>query len=53
MEHMDLISNTHLNLLETIFEKVCPMLKEKIRKFQEQQGRLQKSLIGSVTVTNE
>ncbi|KAM9346833.1 caspase-8 [Symphorus nematophorus] len=37
MEHMDLISETHLDLLETIIEQVCPVLKEKINQFKEQQ----------------
>ncbi|XP_070694341.1 caspase-8 isoform X2 [Pempheris klunzingeri] len=34
MEHMDLISETDLNLLESIMERVCPMLKEKIKQFK-------------------
>lgn len=37
MEHMDLISNTNLNLLESIFDRVCPVLNEKIRQFKAQQ----------------
>ncbi|KAI3355802.1 hypothetical protein L3Q82_004368 [Scortum barcoo] len=37
MEHMDLISNTDVKLLETIFEKVCPMLIGQIKKFKAQQ----------------
>lgn len=39
MEHMDLISDTNLNLLETIFEKVCPVLKQKINQFKAWQVR--------------
>ncbi|XP_070770276.1 caspase-8 [Enoplosus armatus] len=39
MEHMDLISDTNLNLLQTIFQHVCPMLIEKINKFKAQQER--------------
>ncbi|XP_054470961.1 caspase-8 isoform X2 [Anoplopoma fimbria] len=34
MEHMDLINDNNLNLLENIIEEVCPMLKEKIRQFK-------------------
>ncbi|XP_063743045.1 caspase-8 [Eleginops maclovinus] len=34
MEHMDLINDTNLNLLETIIDSVCPMLKEKINHFK-------------------
>ncbi|XP_069558714.1 caspase-8 isoform X2 [Brachyistius frenatus] len=37
MEHMDLISNTNLNTLETILKSVCPMLNEKINQFKAQQ----------------
>ncbi|KAI9530217.1 hypothetical protein NQZ68_004234 [Dissostichus eleginoides] len=34
MEHMDLINDTNLNVLETIVQSVCPMLKEKINHFK-------------------
>ncbi|XP_034069289.1 caspase-8 isoform X1 [Gymnodraco acuticeps] len=34
MEHMDLIDDTNLKLLETIVQSVCPMLKEKINRFK-------------------
>ncbi|XP_032386222.1 caspase-8 [Etheostoma spectabile] len=34
MEHMDLISDTNLDLLETIIQSVCPMLNEKINHFK-------------------
>ncbi|KAK1903394.1 Caspase-8 [Dissostichus eleginoides] len=34
MEHMDLINDTNLNVLETIVQSVCPMLKEKINRFK-------------------
>ncbi|XP_059198131.1 caspase-8 isoform X1 [Centropristis striata] len=37
MEHMDLISDTNLTLLEEIIGSVCPMLNEKITKFKAQQ----------------
>lgn len=37
MEHMDLINDTNLNLLETIIKSVCPMLKEMISQFKAQQ----------------
>ncbi|XP_044073633.1 caspase-8 [Siniperca chuatsi] len=39
MEHMDLISDTDLNLLENIIQQVCPMLKEKINQFKTRQVR--------------
>lgn len=42
MEHKDLISDTNLNLLETIIQSVCPMLKDKINQFKALQGKLQK-----------
>ncbi|XP_061547369.1 caspase-8 isoform X2 [Phycodurus eques] len=35
MEHLDLLSDTNLNLLEEIITSVCPVLKEKIIKFKE------------------
>nr|AKM76972.1 caspase 10 [Sebastes schlegelii] len=34
MEHMDLISDTNLHLLETIIQSVCPMLRDKINQFK-------------------
>ncbi|XP_068429231.1 caspase-8 [Clinocottus analis] len=34
MEHLDLLSDNNLNLLETIIHSVCPMLKDKIRQFK-------------------
>ncbi|XP_031152952.1 caspase-8 isoform X2 [Sander lucioperca] len=34
MEHMDLIRDTNLDLLETIIQSVCPMLNEKINHFK-------------------
>lgn len=34
MEKMDLLSDTDLNTLETIFQAVCPMLKAKIQRFK-------------------
>ncbi|XP_034417178.1 caspase-8 isoform X3 [Cyclopterus lumpus] len=34
MEHMELISDNNLNLLETIFQSVCPMLNVKISQFK-------------------
>ncbi|XP_068560864.1 caspase-8 isoform X2 [Cebidichthys violaceus] len=34
MEHMDLISDNNLNLLETIISTVCPMLNDKISEFK-------------------
>ncbi|XP_028249388.1 caspase-8 isoform X2 [Parambassis ranga] len=36
MEHTDMISSTHLNTLETIFESVCPMLNNTIAQFKAQ-----------------
>ncbi|XP_026233048.1 caspase-8 isoform X4 [Anabas testudineus] len=39
MEHMDLLSDTNLNKLETIIQSVCPMLKEKINEFKALQER--------------
>ncbi|XP_051259013.1 caspase-8 [Dicentrarchus labrax] len=38
MEHMDLISDTDLDLLRTLIQQVCPMLIEKINRFKAQQG---------------
>lgn len=49
MEHMDLISDTNLNLLETIFEKVCPVLKQKINQFKAWQGKPLKILFAITT----
>ncbi|XP_028446855.1 caspase-8 [Perca flavescens] len=37
MEHMDLICDTNLDLLETIIQSVCPMLNEKINHFKARQ----------------
>lgn len=37
MEHMDLISDTNLNTLETIFESVYPKLNGDIRRYKTQQ----------------
>ncbi|XP_042351176.1 caspase-8 [Plectropomus leopardus] len=37
MEHMDLISDTNLDLLETIIKAVCPMLQDRIVRFKAQQ----------------
>ncbi|XP_010793746.1 caspase-8, partial [Notothenia coriiceps] len=34
MEHMDLINDTNLKLLETIVQSVCPTLKENINRFK-------------------
>ncbi|CAK6954037.1 caspase-8 isoform X1 [Scomber scombrus] len=39
MEHLDLISNTDLSLLESILDSVCPVLKEKINQFKATQER--------------
>lgn len=38
MEHMDLINETNLNLLETLLQSCCPVSLEKIKRFQEQQA---------------
>ncbi|XP_070831929.1 caspase-8 [Chaetodon trifascialis] len=38
MERMDHISDTHLDILESIIELVCPVLKEKIIQFKAQQA---------------
>ncbi|XP_061696925.1 caspase-8 isoform X2 [Syngnathoides biaculeatus] len=35
MEHMDLLRNTNMGLLEDIIKSVCPVLKKKIVKFKE------------------
>lgn len=37
MEHLDLLSDTNLNTLETILKSVCPMLNGKISQFKAQQ----------------
>ncbi|XP_042281312.1 uncharacterized protein LOC121906507 [Thunnus maccoyii] len=39
MEHKDLLSSTNLTLLRSIIESVCPILKEKINRFEEVQER--------------
>uniref|UniRef100_A0A8C9Y112 Caspase-8 n=1 Tax=Sander lucioperca TaxID=283035 RepID=A0A8C9Y112_SANLU len=44
MEHMDLIRDTNLDLLETIIQSVCPMLNEKINHFKALQGEVPRSL---------
>ncbi|XP_074550961.1 caspase-8 [Halichoeres trimaculatus] len=38
MEHMDLINETNLNLLEILFQSCCPVSIEKINRFKEQQA---------------
>ncbi|KAJ0070418.1 hypothetical protein NL108_007729, partial [Boleophthalmus pectinirostris] len=38
MEHMDLLSEFNLDLLQEIFQSVCPVLNEKINRFKEQEG---------------
>lgn len=53
MEHMDLISHTNLELLESIIKPVCPMLTEKINQFKAQHSKLQKILIANGTHKNE
>lgn len=40
MEHMDLISDTNLTLLENIIRSVCPVLVEKIHQFNAQNCKL-------------
>ncbi|XP_041806892.1 caspase-8 [Chelmon rostratus] len=45
MEHMDYISDTHLDLLENIIQLVCPVLRETISQFKAQQA----PLTGTVT----
>ncbi|KAM3607955.1 uncharacterized protein V6R79_016841 [Siganus canaliculatus] len=40
MEHADLISETNLDLLESIIQSVCPMLTEKIRQYKAQNVEL-------------
>lgn len=39
MEHKDLINSTNLSVLKNIIESVCPILKEKINRFEEVQER--------------
>lgn len=53
MEHMELISHTDLELLESIIQPVCPMLTEKINQFKAQHSKLQKILIANGTHKNE
>ncbi|KAJ0005629.1 hypothetical protein NQD34_015523 [Periophthalmus magnuspinnatus] len=36
MEHMDLLSEFNLDLLQEIFQSVCPVLNEKITRYKEQ-----------------
>lgn len=50
---MDLIRDTDLSLLESIMERVCPMLKEKIKNFKAQHGKLQKVFIPNVTCNDK
>lgn len=38
MEHVDLLSETKLDLLQHIMEAVCPMLNDKINHFKEEQA---------------
>lgn len=37
MEQMDLLGQTNLDLLQSIFQSVCPVLNEKINHFKQQQ----------------
>uniref|UniRef100_A0A3Q3VWI3 Caspase-8 n=1 Tax=Mola mola TaxID=94237 RepID=A0A3Q3VWI3_MOLML len=39
MEHMDLINETNLDLLESIIQPVCPVLTEKILQFKAEYGK--------------
>lgn len=48
MEHMDLIDDTNLKLLETIVQSVCPMLKEKINRFKALQGKLETQITHAI-----
>lgn len=45
MEHVDLLSETKLDLLQHIMEAVCPMLNDKINHFKEEQGKLWKVVL--------
>lgn len=45
MEHQDLLGDTNLDLLQSIIEPVCPMLKEKIVCFKEQQATYTSSAV--------
>lgn len=38
MEHMDLINETNLNLLERLLQSCCPVSIDKIKRFQQQQA---------------
>lgn len=42
LERKDLVSENNLNLLENIIKQVCPMLVEKIYRFQAQNCKLEK-----------
>lgn len=42
LEDMELISETKLDLLESIIQQVCPVLMEKICQFKAQNCKLQK-----------
>lgn len=46
MEHMDLINDTDLNLLEDKIRNVCPMLVENFNEFKTQQGKGKAVLAG-------
>lgn len=42
MEHMALMSDTDLDLLESIIQPVCPVLLEKIHQYKAQNCKLHK-----------
>lgn len=48
MEHMDLLSKTDMELLESIIEPVCPVLTESIHHYKAQYSKLQKTIVANV-----
>lgn len=49
MEHMDLINETNLDLLESIIQPVCPVLTEKILQFKTEYGKPWEIHIANIT----
>ncbi|XP_020787511.1 caspase-8 [Boleophthalmus pectinirostris] len=52
MEHMDLLSEFNLDLLQEIFQSVCPVLNEKINRFKEQAVHVQSGFEGMNSSTS-
>lgn len=52
LEHMDLINETNLGLLESIIQPVCPVLMDKILKFKAEYSKPLEIHIANITHKN-